>query len=219
MARVEKNVLGMINGRVGDLVFKVRNGKQYVASRPSKYTMSRKPTEEARRNKFSVNGKFAKCISSVPELKAVWEKAKAPAVSGYNKICSVNFKRCSDESPTLNNIITPGGFPLDIKKIEAFEDKIAAELFPFGLLDGEEKVVFVMIVCFYMPAGSRNEFYELRALAGINVSWPVITFNYNHEEKIIARKYENKIAWLAAVTEDKNGKVVRCSESVGRELG
>jgi hypothetical protein len=79
MAVLKKNVLGEVRGKIGNIVGKIRNGKHYIASVPSQYTMSRLPHEVDKRNRFRVNGIFAKAIRENELLYSIWHKEKAPA--------------------------------------------------------------------------------------------------------------------------------------------
>lgn len=218
MARLEKKVLGEIRGRIGDIIGKVRNGKQYIASRPSKYRMSKAPHEVDKRNRFKVNGLFAKAIKENELLYRIWDINKAPAASAYNKICKVNFKLCKTERPSAENLITPGGFDLPIDSIAYLPDKIVAGLEPFDIHTNEKKIVFILLVSFFEPVKKETDFFALRKIADYELDELTLTFNFNIAEKQIASAYKNRTIFLAAITEDENGNIVRWSETVSREL-
>ena len=218
MARLEKRVLGEIRGRVGDVVIKLRNGKQYIASRPSKYTMSKASHEVDKRNRFKVNGLFAKAIKESDLLYRVWEKEKAPAVSAYNKICKVNFKLCSTERPTNENLITPGGFNLPVESISYFPDRVEAELRPFDIMPGDKRVIFVLIICFYEPVRNEADYFTLKRIQNYDLDELRLTFNFNTAEKQIASAYNSRLTFLAAITQDNAGNILRWSETVSQYL-
>lgn len=218
MARLEKKVLGEIRGRVGDIVGKVRNGKQYIASRPAKYTMSKAPHEIDKRNRFKVNGLFAKAIKENKLLYSIWDKEKAPAASAYNKICKVNFGLCSTERPTTENLITPNGFDLPVDRMTYFPDKIEAELRPFDILPGEKRVIFILMTSFYEPLSKEANYFAIKRTEDYDMEELKLTFNFNTTEKQIVAAYKKRIAFLAAVTQDNAGNILRWSETVRREL-
>ena len=218
MARLEKKVLGEIRGRVGNIVGKVRNGKQYIASRPSKYTMSKAPHEVDKRNRFKVNGLFAKAIKENKLLYNIWNKEKAPATSAYNKICKVNFKLCSTERPTPENLITPGGFTLPLESISYFADKIEAELKPFDILPDERRVIFILLTSFYEPVMTEADYFRIKRIEDYDLDELKLTFNFNTPEKQIASEYKNRTLFLAAVTQDEAGNILRWSETISHEL-
>jgi hypothetical protein len=218
MARLEKKSLGEIRGRVGDIVGKVRNGKQYIASRPSKYTLSKAPHEVDKRSRFKVNGLFAKAIKESELLYRIWEKEKAPAASAYNKICKVNFKLCKTDRPSADNIITPGGFVITVESLAYSPDKIVAGLEPFDMLANERRIVFILLVCFYDPFKKELDFFTLKRIDDYDLEELTLTFNFNTAEKQIAKAYKSRTVFLSAVTEDAGGNIVRWSKSVSREL-
>lgn len=218
MARLEKKVLGEIIGSIGNIVGKVRNGKHYIASRPAKYTMSKAAHEVDKRNRFKVNGLFAKAIKENKLLYSIWDKEKAPATSAYNKICKINFKLCSTSQPSAQNLITPAGFALPVENITCFPDKIVAEFAPFDINPNEKRVVFLLLVSFYNPKQGEAGYFTLRSISDYDLDELKLTFNFNTRDKQIAAAFNNRIVYLAAVTKDENGNTLRWSETVSREL-
>lgn len=218
MARIQKQILGEIRGKVGSIVGKVRNGKPYIASRPSKYTMSKVPHEVDKRNRFKVNGLFAKSIKENKLLYGIWDKKKAPASSAYNKLCKVNYRLCNTDRPTDKNLITPDGFPLPVESISFFPDKIEAELLPFDILPDEKRVMFILLVSFYEPEKKELPYFSLKHITSYDLDDLKLTFNLNTTDKQTASAYKNRTAFLAAVTQDDTGNILRWSETVSREL-
>ncbi|MBK9096847.1 MAG: hypothetical protein IPM14_01750 [bacterium] len=218
MARLEKKVLGELSGRIGDIVGRTRYGKYYISARPAKYRMSKAPHEVDKRNRFKVNGLFAKAIKERDVLYRIWDLKKAPASSAYNKICKVNFKLCGTERPTDKNLITPDGFPLPVESITFLPGKIEAELMPFDILPNEKRVVFILLASFYEPKKQELPYFSLKHITSYDLDELKLTFNLNSTDKQIADLYNKSTVFLAAVTEDANGNILRWSESVGREL-
>ncbi len=218
MAKFEKNVLGMVRGKMGGMVAKVRNGKPYLASMPGKYTPSQKPYEIDKRNKFRVNGKFAKCIKETGILYRVWDKEKAPATNAYNKICQVNFKLCDAERPSVQNVITPGGFDLPVVDIKSYQDRIEAELGGFTLHDNEKRLILKLIVCFYQPVQNGTDYFELKSINNLEPDWPLFIFKYDGVEKRLSQLYKSKTIYLAAVIENESGEIIRFSKTAAKEF-
>ena len=218
MARLEKKVLGEIRGRIGDIVGKVRNGKQYIASRPTKYTMSKAPHEIDKRSRFKVNGLFAKAIKKSELLYKVWEKNKAPAASAYNKICMVNFKLCRIDRPSEQNVITPNGFDLEIINITSLPGGVELELELFDILEAEKRIMFIMFVSFYEPEKKEINFFEAKRIKEYVIDGMRITFNYDSADRLLANAYKKRTVFFAAVTEDADGNIIRFSSTIGRDL-
>ena len=219
MATIKKKLFGEVIGRYGDWVGRVRYGKYYIASRPSRYRMSKAPHEVDKRNRFKVNGLFAKAIKENELLYKAWYINRAPATTAYNKICKVNFKRCGTERPTADNLITPpGGFGLEITGGEAFNDRIEVDLVPFEIMENEKRVVFSMIVSFHEPKRKEYDPFTAKVIRDYELEDLKLSFNFSSQEKEIAKHYNKRTIFLAVVTEDAKGNIIRWSDTVSREL-
>lgn len=219
MAILRKKTFGEIVGRVGNIVGKVRNGKNYIASRPSRYRMSNAPHEVSKRNRFKVNALFAKAIKENELLYRVWDINKSPATNAYNKICKVNFNLCETDSPTLNNRITPPGrIAFEISAAEAFENRIEVELVPFEIMKNEKRVVFILLVSFYNPKKIEHDPFKAKVIRNYDLDDLKLSFKFDSVDEQIANHFYNRTMFLAVITEDAKGNIVRWSDTVSREL-
>lgn len=218
MARLEKKILGEFRGTIGDVVGKIRNGKMYISARPSHYTKSMKPQEVDKRGRFKVNAQLAKVIRQTDLLFTIWDKEKAPATNAFNKICKVNFAGCLPNRPSVENVITPGGFSLPVEEISPTSSGIAVSLGVFNILDEEAAVRIIMIVSFFDPKDKSRSNYEICRLSDYGQDGLNLIFTYGDKEQVLNKKYRQKTVFVAAVTEDKNGNIVRWSETFAKEL-
>ena len=92
MARILNSSVTGISGKVGNLVFFRRNGKSFV-KRAGIRKIDMSPSGIARREKFAMCVKLAKCINRIPEVKALWDKHKAVGGSAYQVINKHNYHR------------------------------------------------------------------------------------------------------------------------------
>lgn len=113
MATIKNFLLQGISGRVGDIVYRTRNGKTYASSRPH-YTKSDDPATLRRREKFALTVKLAKCINSIPELKYFWNKVKNSKMSTHNMITKCNYDCVSDNELVTVPKLTSDSFPLRV---------------------------------------------------------------------------------------------------------
>lgn len=217
MAKVTKRVLGEYRGKIGNIVSKVRDGKQYFAARPENYRMSKEPHEVEKRNRFKVNGQFAKAVRMNEVLFRVWNKADVKANNAYNKISKMNFKLCEPDRPSVKNIITPPGFTLPVNSVQTFADRVEIEIAPFELQSVETKIILILYVCFYEPE-EDIPYYELSRIVNYEYVDPEFVFKYSSRDKKLSEVYKHKIIFLAAVTEDAEGNIVRWSSTAGREI-
>jgi hypothetical protein len=215
---MKKKILGEFRGRIGDVVGKVRNGKHYISAAPVKYKISKKPLEVDKRNRFRVNGMFAKTIRQNELLFKAWDAANISANNVFNKISKVNFKLCEPNRPSARNVITPAGFALPVTQIDSLVDRIEITLAPFEILPGEDIVTLIMYISFYDPVEKQNNYFELCPTRDYEPDELKFLFRYGTREKQLAQSYKHKTIFLAAVTQNSDGKILRWSETVGREM-
>jgi len=128
MAILKNSGLGNFSGRVGEMVFRVVNGKTIISQRPVYTPHPLSPQEILARGKFGTSQKFSKEVNSNPHLKPIWKSAFK---NSWTSICKFNLAHVSQYTPTPQNIIVPpGGFPLLV-----VYDKISLKSFAFHLFD------------------------------------------------------------------------------------
>lgn len=218
MATMGKKALGEFRGKLGDVVGRVRDGKHYVATAPVSYKMSMQQKEVDKRNRFKVNGKFAKKIKESNLLQRAWDESNVKANNAYNKISKQNFKLCEPERPSARNLITPAGFPLPVTNIRDFSDRIEIELGTFEILPEEKKITFIVIISFYEPEVKGYPYFEMSRLTNYTHEDFKFVFKYSAAEERLAEAYKHKTIFIAAVTEDEEGKIARWSNTVGGDL-
>ena len=107
MVRIKNRILGIPEGKLGNVVYRTMNGKTFASSRPANYNSSHSPKAKLNRNRFGIAIEFAKYVNSIPTLKNIWKSAKIKGTTSFNRIVKYNSKCIGEKSPTKNNIITP----------------------------------------------------------------------------------------------------------------
>src|ERR1035437_7601218 len=124
--------LGNISGKVGNLVFRVRNGKNYVAKAPGKQRGSISPARKSHAMKFGATGKIASAINSVPELQDIWKKYYKTKNSVFTKIFKSIYGQMTGKEFNESGSIMPGhGFPI-IGQVTAGRNFIIVETDALG---------------------------------------------------------------------------------------
>ncbi|MBX2977244.1 MAG: hypothetical protein KF721_14035 [Ignavibacteriaceae bacterium] len=124
LARVQKNSK-ILRGRVGNLVFRVFNGKEVVSIRPSEYKKSTSPNAIKNKNRFSAVVALAKFVNSLPELSKIWETSTLRGNNNYMKILKANLALTEGGNLCDKNIILPSdGFHNPVTDIILNEDKL-----------------------------------------------------------------------------------------------
>jgi len=221
MARKKPSILGELSGKVGDLVYKIRDGKPYVSKAPETHTLSMLPHEIDKRNIQSVNGKFASLINKNALLKAAWGKEKKPCNCAYNKISQVNYYLCEQDHPSEKAMMTPpGGFRFEAEDIKALPDRIEIMIRPTKLQKDENSIAYIMILCLWNPRrkGKKTKPFEFLMPQDYITEGNKVIFRFDKEGAVLFKKYKNKMRFLAAVTADKQNKIVRWSDTLVRDL-
>ncbi len=218
MAEKKPSMLGDLSGKIGDIVFKKRNGKTYISKAASNYTLSQLPAEINKRNRQRVNGKFAKQIIQNKLLKAVWDKEKAPCSTGYNKINQVNFHLCEPDRPSEKACITPGGFKLELEEITILPDRIEITPRPFDLQKKETSVKFIMIISLWNSRRKKDNQPEFLLKETALTEGQKCVFTLSQEEIKVIRKFKNKTLYLAAITLNNAHTTIRHSETLSKNF-
>ena len=117
MAILKNNILGIVRGRTGDYIYRLRNGKVVKYRRPINQRVSRSEASETARTNFTKVVKLATCINSLPQLKKIWKSASVPGATHYQKMIRHNSKYAMQVGISVRNIISPPGIPLVIEEL------------------------------------------------------------------------------------------------------
>lgn len=135
-----------IYGRVGNQVYRRRNGKIVVSIRPSKYITKSEKVKSHRKN-FGKAAQFAKAVTFVEELKKIWSSAGI-ASSAFHAITKMNVPAVKDGMLTLENMITPPGLYFHLRSLSIKDNYIDVS---FDIGKNQEfkfPVVFYIFICF-----------------------------------------------------------------------
>ena len=220
MAILNGNVIGNMRGRLGNLTARTVDGKTIMAARPSSFNVNYDPAVVAIRQRFAVTATLSKSILSLATLEAIWKTVKGSGISVFNTIFQSNFAYSASDKPTVNNIITPGGFglPVDVAAVDA--DKVTASLLALNtksVFSAEEVNLSAnAVVCFTDPTNPEDEPYQIISLnkevAGFDFSAANdLELDFDVKQKLIAAKYTKNILLLSVASKTADGKVVQYS--------
>jgi hypothetical protein len=205
MAVIKKNILGQLSGRVGDFIYRVRNGKVVAYRRPVKQRVSRSREAVAARNYFSANVKFAAFINSFPVLKNIWIDAKVPGSTHYQKMIKSNSTAAKQQGISVKNMIVPPGIKFKVNGLSLTNSGIS---FSISLNSSELKKIFsqqsIMHIIFYfhspvkktVPAYSFSSIVEEMPAcneSNLNVSLPL-----NDEIRKYMKWYKKAVVFISA---------------------
>ena len=146
MAILKENPLGILSGRVGDLVFRNIRGRVIVCKRPE--PSSKPPTEKAllARRTFKYCARFSKFLNSLPPIHSVFYPLKKGA---FQSIMKANARTFIDFAPSVSSkIAPPGDFDLYI-----FYNNISERSINFSFLQVPEiitsKTKSIQMICIH----------------------------------------------------------------------
>lgn len=226
MARLLTQVLGVISGSVGDIVFRRRGGRSYVCAHPSGYTKRTDAASVSRKKRFKTAVEIAKNINTIPMLKAVWPADPSKLVSKFQKMVSVNYKLVNGDDLTGQPTLTPDfGFEMSTPLVAITQNAVTFTADALGVGIG----IDTSIEKFYCVAGLivmnsptdqlsqditvlkfQTSRQQLDLITNINESIPLTGI----DQQLLA-KYGVKRAFFALLTLDDAGSVVKHSATYG----
>lgn len=137
MGKLEKQVLGKIRGKVGDVFFRITNGQAIVSACPTKRELSNDPAAIKRRTQFGIAVKLSHAINYLSQLKHFWKAFNSGSEdahrSAFNKIVKENYSRVSDTDVLATASLVPElGFEISASDITLSNSAISVELDPIG---------------------------------------------------------------------------------------
>ncbi|HUI31932.1 MAG TPA: hypothetical protein VLX91_17110 [Candidatus Acidoferrales bacterium] len=230
MAQLNKSPLGKVQGKLGDMAFRQRNGKNIIALRPKKpYTPAADQGSIDRRSRFAFSAKLAQSIYSVPELAALWLPVTPSGMSAYNYIIQKNITLVNPDAVTDLTAITPGlGFAANCTDAALSANAVSVALAALGRTTGidissEPNVKLAYVLSLVNPANkSLPDFWFV---AGAAAAQPTVldtpmTFSIPlfGQEAAGVGNYGDKRLLFALVTLDSANKPVKYSGTLQRVL-
>ena len=222
MARASGGVLGNFKGKLGKVAARIVEGDTILSARPASFKASNSPKLVETRQKFTVTVAFASNVASLQTLHDIWQLNRGPKMSAFNTITKQNFVLSSTQAPTLNNIITPGGFGSPVTAAAIAAGKLTGTLAAINsvaiLSANETNLSINAIVCLSDPKATGDPFYKLiplsKEVAGFNFSQQYnLEIDLNVVDAPEIAKYNQKFIYLAVATKSADGQVVQYSRS------
>lgn len=116
MAFVNKNLFEL-NGKLGNVIFRNRNGKLVAYAAPKHHRISKSEKSVDNKKKFGINVQLSKNICSLKPLYSVWKNSKMDGSSAYTKILKFNYMSSEPGNLTLGNALTPISIALEVYSV------------------------------------------------------------------------------------------------------
>lgn len=227
MARVVSGPFKGMRGKLGSIVLKRINGETYVCKRPN-YKKTNDPSVLARRKRFGLNIKLAKCICNIPELKEFWRRGLNGKMSAHNAIVKANYTKVGNDGIIGVPMLTPDSISNLNSDIGFLHDEgsISIEFNPekFGLMcEGENYVKAVGVVCL-----SGAIFYDSKECEIFSIDSdmddlkegvePVLLMQVDDYQNSLMESYSKRKLYFGFVVMNKDGRVLKEVSTFVREL-
>ncbi len=222
-------VMGDHTGKVGNLIYRNRNGKIVVYKAPEKIKKSESEASKAVRQKLKPMSQFASEVCSFPELKAIWQSNRRyKAKAAYHKVEQANKNMFMPEHPTVENIIVPlWGYKLELNSVELNKEKVSIILTIDKALADEYKslngFIVIILLCFYNPVKKKDEYFEFRRIRLNLTKWefdkPVkILFKFAKKDGKLFSLYKKCILYSTFLAYDNEFSFIEHSTGMNKEF-
>lgn len=225
MAQLKKKVLGQVSGAVGDLVFRERNGINYVGLRPNSFMPGTDPVSFARRQRFTLSSKSGVTINSISQLKRLWKGVAPSGLSAYNQIVKTNYQYVTSATISdLLKIVPDNGFGVTVADNNVDRMRLRASIEPIGTNAGinttlETTIMMASVIFLSSPVDESVGAYSI--LSVVSQSQPSnlaqqLTFDANltNQQQLIFDKYQITKSFISIVTLDSTGSPIHYSSTV-----
>jgi hypothetical protein len=215
MGSLKNQVLGDLDGKVGNIVGRRRKGKYFIYAMPEEVKISNTPEAIKSRNIMIPLTKFASIVNSIPELKYLWTNSKIEAFDAFHKIEKMNYPFFIHERPTLDNTIIPDIFADNKIKESSISPKgIKLKIFisklEEGQLEGAKELTGIGVICYFNPEDKTIEYFLLRKIKTSPFDVKIdeefeVDIAFNEEERSNYNSYLNSILYFTFISKDGNG--------------
>jgi hypothetical protein len=134
MARLRKQVLGVLKGAIAEVVFKKIGNTYYVAARPESFIPGTDPASVFRRDQGAFVGKLASKIYSIGIIKKLWAPHVENTSRIYQRIWTENYHAANCNDPDQPVKMGPTvGFELSNPTLTLIEKSVHLKADPLGI--------------------------------------------------------------------------------------
>ena len=224
MANLRKKVLGTVSGAVGDILFRAKNGKNYVGTRPISFIPGTDEKSVSRRKRFAIATRLAKPINSIYLLKSLWRTVTPLGLSPFNQIVRSNYTNVQPDSiGDLVKLVPDIGFSVQANSFTVDANRLRVTL--TGLTSGsginpavELLIQFVGVMHLSNPIDEKQEGHSfLRLVAdeqslALNTEITLDLVFHDQTTQLIAL-YQDRKAFLTLLTLDAGKQVINYSNA------
>lgn len=223
MAKLKKSVLGKVTGAVGDLVFRMRNGNNFIGMRPVSFMPGTDVKSVARRSRFGMAGKFARFANKLPYIKALWKKIVNGSIP-YNALLKRNYYYVSASGVSDLATLSPDlGFEISATVTKS-STEVSVDIAAVGSgtgIDTVRETHFVLCGVLYL-SGKKDDSYQNEAFFALPFAKVVLnlvnplefTYQLSDVEKQLFDRYTNAKGFFSLLSLNADDEPVHFSNTV-----
>mgnify|MGYP001197215731 CR=1 FL=1 len=224
MGILNKAVLGLPSGAVGDILFRYKNGRVFIGTRPVSYMPGTDEKAVNRRNRFGITAKYSQAVNSITSLKSLWDESTPETMSPFNGIFKESYPYVTPTDVTDLAKLVPqlNGFPVVTTDVTVDETAIDVSIDPIGTnaeidTDVEKFIQLAAVIkctdatvdtlprMIFLPLKSSN--------VVLNLANPLsFSITISDQDSDAYSSYDTHLTYLALVTLDESGKAVHYSK-------
>ena len=137
MARINNELTGRASGKVGQQIYRIRNGKTSLCALPASYNVSQSEKAIEGRSRFHLGIKTAQAMCKIPQLKYFWKHTSVTSNDTYstpfNKMMKCIYPYVfADDLDEVMPIVPGLGFIATKSDVTLANNLISVELDPIG---------------------------------------------------------------------------------------
>ncbi|RPI68960.1 MAG: hypothetical protein EHM47_13920 [Ignavibacteriales bacterium] len=225
MATLKKTILGRISGSVGDIVFRNKNGKNFISSKPASFKTPSDISALERRARFRLTAKFAKAVADITVLKELWRANKHSGMTVNNFIISQSYNHITHEDIGNSASLVPGqGIILTNPSVEVSSELLRLNIDALGNNAGIDPVNETLlrmggVIFLSSPADNLISKYSFISLISDSLAMDLdnplsVTINLTTQQAALVNKYQVIKAYCALLTFSAEDKIVNYSQTI-----
>lgn len=223
MSHLVHRFFGDLSGKLGDVVFRIRGNKNYIAQASSGYTQPDTAEYRDKLSRFGLTSRFCSAVVRMKEIKGIWKELYQD-VHLFNMLKSINWQYTEAEEVTEYAVISPiTGFSAQPGSAELSALMLTVNMLPLtiesGINPAVEKLVnlsAVVVLSGPVDAGiSKNHVFPLVSDSVLfNLTDPITFRVYlSDADADMLVHYGNRKVFCSLVTLDAGGVPVEASKT------
>ena len=211
MATLKKSVLGKVSGAVGDILFRIKNGKNFIGTRPLSFIPGMDDKSINRRKHFRITGKLASSINKMSPMKKLWDIYTPNTMLPFNGIFKANYAFTNSEDITNLITLSPDmGFEVPTPSYTISSSQIVVDIPAIGAgtaIDTAVETQFILTGIIYCNGKTDDTFKDYIFLSTLYPKSPLsltaalsFTYDMNDVEKQLYERYSTHKLFFCLVS-------------------